>query len=219
MYRRRALPAKKNVAEHAQVQAEFLETKLTPRLAEARAGQRQLYFVDAAHFVLGTFLCWLWTKTRLFVKAAAGRQRYNVLGAWNAVTNTLVAVTNTTVVNADTVCELLRAIAAQSLGGPVTIVLDNARYQYCQVVRGLAEQLGIELLFLPSYSPNLNLIERLWKFVKKKALRGRYYATFAEFRAAIDACLSQLDDTHRPALKTLMAHNFQTFENVSLLAE
>jgi len=99
---------------------------------------------------LGTFLCWLWTKTRLFVKAAAGRQRYNVLGAWNAVTNTLVAVTNTTVVNADTVCELLRAIAAQSLGGPVTIVLDNARYQYCQVVRGLAEQLGIELLFLPS---------------------------------------------------------------------
>lgn len=107
-----------------------------------------------------------------------------MLGAWNAVTNTLPAVTNTTVVNADTACELLRVIAAQSIGVPITLVLDNARYQYCQRARDLAEQLGIELLFLPSYSPNLNLIERLWKFVKKKALRGRYYATFAEFRAA-----------------------------------
>ena len=86
----------------------FISRNLT--LAEARAGQRQVFFGDAAHFVLGTYLCWLWTKTRLFVKAAAGRQRYNVLGAWNAVTNTLLAVTNTTVVNADTACELLRAL-------------------------------------------------------------------------------------------------------------
>ena len=101
---------------------------------------------------------------------------------------------------------------------PITLVLDNARYQYCQRVRDLAEQLGIELLFLPSYSPNLNLIERLWKFVKKKALRGHYYATFSQFRAAIDDCLFQIGSKHRPDLKTLMTHDFQTFENVSLLA-
>lgn len=101
------MSTQKNVAEHAQAQADFLKAELEPRLAEARAGQRQVFFGDAAHFVLGTYLCWLWTKTRLFVKAAAGRQRYNVLGAWNAVTNTLLAVTNTTVVNADTACELL----------------------------------------------------------------------------------------------------------------
>jgi len=212
------VPAQKNVAEHAQVQADFLKTALEPRLAEARAGQRQVFFGDAAHFVLGTYLCWLWTKTRRFVKAAAGRQRYNVLGAWNAVTNTLLAVTNTTVVNADTACDLLRLIAAQSMGVPITLVLDNARYQYCQQVRSLADQLGIELLFLPSYSPNLNLIERLWKFVKKKALRGRYHSTFADFRAAIDDCLSQIDSTHRHDLKTLMTHDFQTFDNVSFLA-
>jgi transposase len=212
------MPAKKNVAEHAQAQADFLKSELQPRLAEARAGRRQVFFGDAAHFVLGTYLCWLWTKARRFVKAAAGRQRYNVLGAWNAVTNTLLAVTNTTVVNADTACELLRLIAAQAVGVPITLVLDNARYQYCQRVRSLADQLGIELLFLPPYSPNLNLIERLWKFVKKKALRGRYHATFADFRAAIDDCLSQIDSKHRLDLKTLMTHEFQTFENVSFLA-
>ena len=132
--------------------------------------------------------------------------------------HTLVAVTNTTVVNSETAGELLRKIAAQSLGRPVTLVLDNARYQHCQRVKNLARQLGIELLFLPSYSPNLNLIERLWKFTKKTAPRGRYYANFAEFRAAIDACLAPIDTTHRPALATLMTHNFQTFNNVSLLA-
>ena len=66
--------------------------------------------------------------------------------------------------------ELLRKIAAQSVGRPVTVVLDNARYQYCQVVLDLAQELGIELLYLPSYSPNLNLIERLWKFVQTPEL-------------------------------------------------
>jgi transposase len=212
------LSAQKKVAEHVQVQAEFLKDKLEPRLAEARAGRRDVFFADAAHFVLGTFLCCLWCKMRLFVKAAAGRQRYNVLGAWNAVTNSLVAVTNTTVVSSETACELLRKIAAQSMGRPVTVVLDNARYQYCHVVQDLAQRLGIELLFLPSYSPNLNLIERLWKFVKKKALRGRYYATFADFRAGIDDCIAQIETANRPALATLMTHNFQTFDNVSILA-
>jgi hypothetical protein len=52
--------------------------------------------------------------------------------------------------------------------GPITLVLDNARYQKCQLVWAVAETLQIELLYLPAYSPNLNLIERLWKFVKKQ---------------------------------------------------
>jgi transposase len=60
---------------------------------------------------------------------------------------------------------------------PITLVLDNAAYQRCQLVQGLAKQVGIELLFLPSYSPNLNLIERLWKFVKKQALHSRHHTT------------------------------------------
>jgi len=120
------------------------------------------FFVDAAHFVYGTFLCCLWSFTRIFVRAASGRQRFNVLGAWNAITHELVKVTNTTVVNTDTMCELIRKIAALGLTGPITLVLDNARYQRNAIVQELAKQLGITLLYLPSYSPNLNLIERLW---------------------------------------------------------
>lgn len=174
--------------------------------------------MDAAHFVFGTFLCCLWSFTRLWVRAASGRQRFNVLGAWNAVTRQLTYVANTTVVNTDTMCELLRKIAAQNLIGPITIVLDNARYQRNAIVQALAKDLGITLLYLPSYSPNLNLIERLWKFIKRQALYGRYHPKFADFQAAILDTINKLPNIHAPQLAALMTLNFQEFKKVSLLA-
>ena len=182
-----------------------------------------MFFVDAAQFVFGTFLCCLWSFTRLFVRAAAGRQRFHVLGAWNAVTRTLVSVTNTTVVNTtvvntDTLCELLRQIAAQGLTGPITLVLDNARSQRNAVVIARAEQLGITLMFLPSYSPNLNLIERLWKFTKRRAFYGRHHPTLADIRAAIEQTLNVIPTQYAADLASLMTLNFQQFENVSRMA-
>jgi transposase len=206
------------LAEHIEIQAKFLETDLKPCLDAAVAGQGHVFFADAAHFVFGTFLCCLWSVVRIFIRAASGRQRFNVLGAWNAVTRELIAVTNTTVVNTETMCELLRKIAALGLAGPITLVLDNARYQRNAAVQALAEQVGITLLFLPSYSPNLNLIERLWKFVKRRALYGRYHPTFADFQAAIQETLDGLPTTHAEPLRTLMTLNFQRFETVSLMA-
>jgi len=191
---------------------------LKPRREAAQAGTRHVFFVDAAHFVFGTFLCCLWSFVRLFVRAASGRQRFNVLGAFNAITQELISVTNTTVVNTETMCELLRKLAAQGLSGPLTVVLDNARYQRNAVVQALAASLGIELLYLPSYSPNLNLIERLWRFVKRQALYGRYHPTFADFQAAVQDTLHQLPTKHKDKLASLMTLNFQVFDNVSLLA-
>jgi transposase len=167
--------------------------------------------------VLASFLGWLWCQTRLFVKAASGRQRYNVLGAFNAISGELVRVTNTNYITAQTVCELLGKIAALGLATPITLVLDNARYQRCRLVEELASALNIELLFLPSYSPNLNLIERLWKFVKKAALNSRYHGSFAEFQGVINQCLDELPTTHRPQISTLMTTRFQTFGNVPML--
>lgn len=189
-----------------------------PRLDAARTGKGHVFFVDAAHFVYGTFLCCLWSFVRLWVRAASGRQRFNVLGAWNAVTRQLTYVANTTVVNTDTMCDLLRKIAAQNLIGPITLVLDNARYQRNATVQALATELRITLLFLPSYSPNLNLIERLWKFIKRSTLYGRYHPNFADFQAAIQNTIDQLDTSYAPRLTLLMTLNFQEFKNVSLIA-
>ncbi len=101
---------------------------------------------------------------------------------------------------------------------------DRARYDSSierlrnAVVQALAAQLGITLLCLPSYSPNPNLIERLWKFIKRRALYSRYHPSFAQFQASIQTVLDGLSTTHAEKLKSLMTLRFQRFEVVSLTA-
>jgi transposase len=207
------VPAKADPA----VQATYLKEQLEPRLAEAQAGKRAVFFVDAAHFVLAPFLGFLWSFARVFIRAPAGRQRFNVLGALNALTHELVTVTNTTYITATSVCELLQKLAALNLGVPLTLFLDNARYQKCALVQTLAASLQIELCYLPAYSPNLNLIERLWKFVKKQSLYSKYYADFTAFKTAIEQCLAQTHTTHKAALDSLLTLRFQTFEKAQLV--
>jgi len=168
--------------------------------------------VDAAHFVLAPFLGYLWSTVRLFLKAPSGRQRLNVLGALNAVTHELITVINDVYINSQSVCDLLWKIARLNLQTPVTLVLDNARYQRAGIVQQLAAQLNIELLFLPAYSPNLNLIERLWKFVKKQCLYSRYYAEFQTFSSAIIDCLQKTHSTYKQQLDSLLTLEFQTFK-------
>lgn len=149
------------------------------------------------------------------VRAPSGRQRFNVLGALHAVTHQLLTVTNDSYINASSVCELLEKIAALGLCTPITLVLDNARYQRCRLVLSRAKQLGIELLFLPPYSPNLNLIERLWRFVRKECLYSTYYEHFELFKQAITHCLAQTTSCHQAALNRLLTLEFQTFESTS----
>jgi transposase len=149
------------------------------------------------------------------VRAPSGRQRFNVLGALNAVTHQLLTVTNESYINSLSVCTLLEKIAQLGLQGPITLVMDNARYQRCHLVMEKAKDLQIELLFLPPYSPNLNLIERLWKFVKKECLYATYYENFARFKQAITACLSETTGRHHPALRTLLTLAFQTLQSSS----
>lgn len=83
------------------------------------------------------------------------------------------------------------------------------------MAQALAAELSIRLLYL--YSPNLNLIERLWGFAKRRSVYGRYHPDFASFRAAIENTLAGLPTTHADAMEALMTLEFQTFEDVSLL--
>jgi transposase len=207
------IPAKAD----ADVQRKFLDERLWPRLRQARRLRRVVCFVDAAHFVHGAFLGYLWCFTRLLIRGPSGRKRFNVLGAIDAITRELTTVTNDTTIDATATCELLRKLSARYPGLPLTLVLDNARYRRCEPVRLLAAELRIELLYLPSYSPNLNLIERLWKFVKKDVLTCRYYGDFARFKAAIIDCLEQVEGKHREAIASLLSLKFQTFDDPQLL--
>jgi transposase len=138
------------------------------------------------------------------------------LGALDAVTLQLITVTNDSYIKAHSVCHLLVKLRLLFPDDPITLVLDNARYQRCRLVMDVAHTLDIELLFLPPYSPNLNLIERLWKFVKKECLYAKYYDSFDAFKNAISTCLTQTHTKHKDQLSTLLTLNFQTFDNVTL---
>ncbi len=96
-------------------QIRYLEQEIEPRLAQAQAGQRAVFFGDAAHFVLAPFLGFLWSVVRVFLLAPAGRQRFNVWGV-NALTRALITVSNDTYLTAQSVCELLHQLAAFNLG-------------------------------------------------------------------------------------------------------
>jgi transposase len=174
-------------------------------------------FIDAAHCVFAPCLGLVWCFERLFIKAPSGRQRLNVLAALNAITHEVLTVNNLTYITAETVCELLRLLAGSQPGIPMTVILDNARYQRCALVQTVAQTLGIELLYLPAYSPNLNLIERFWKFVKKQCLYSKYYPDSESFQRAILNCIAQAPTHHKDALESLLTLRFQTFQAVSVI--
>lgn len=136
-----------------------------------------------------------------------------MLGALNAVTHEVITVCNTTYINAEAVTELLFKLRKRFLetGIPISIVLDNAAYQRCYQVEYLANLMEIELIFLPSYSPNLNLIERLWKFVKNKCVYGIEYCSFVNFSEAIQRCIERGHVDHKSELTSLLTWNFQSF--------
>jgi transposase len=143
---------------------------------------------------------------------------YNVPVACNAITQKLLTVVNDSYINSGSVCEMLRLLRRSHVGEAITIVLDNAAYQRCQLVQSLAEELGITLMFLPSYSPNLNLIERLWKFVKKQSLNNCYYETFDAFKTGINDCLNNIDKKFKSQIASLMTLRFQVFKNNQIMA-
>ena len=163
------IPAKADTAK----QREWIEQKLDPAIKEAQIGACPLLFLAAAHFILQPFICALWCLTRLFIKASAGGNRINVLGVVHAITKEVFTVSTTTYISAETMIEFLQQLKKHYCDLPLKIVLDNARYQHCKLVENAANGLGITLLFLPSYSPNLNIIERLWKLTKKSILYAK----------------------------------------------
>ncbi len=200
----------------ADKQAEWIKD-MQPVMEEAKEGKRKLFFMDAAHFTLEAFLCHVWCKEPLYLRSGAGRNRFNVLGCINPFTFDFIESHSMVYVNAEQVKEFLVKVRNASGEIPVSIVLDNARYQHCNVVKEKAAELNIELIFLPPYSPNLNIIERLWKYTRRYVLAGKHFASPADFHEALRYFFEDDFNNQISGLSSLLTLNFQSFKNAHLL--
>jgi transposase len=195
-------------------QEEFVQQYEADRPAVGEATRR--YFVDACHPIWGlelVYSCWLLRGQRFLVGMGGGRKRLNILGAYSPQDHEYLDVrVPKGTISAAQVIELLSRMQQRH---PETkkfiLYLDNARYQHARAVREWVEAQkahGVEFVldFLPAYSPNLNLIERLWKFLRKHALQ-QWHPTYEAMQAAVARVLDHLQD-YREELKTLMVERF-----------
>lgn len=170
----------------------------------------EVLFADAVHPEHNGMAAYGWIKRgeKRKLKTNSGRQRLNLHGAINAETLQVTLIESKTV-NAESTINLLAAIEqAYPLSSAIFVILDNARYHYSKEVKTYLEKTKIKLVFLPSYSPNLNLIERLWKFFKKKVLYNTYYPTLALFRLSCIKFFRNLDDFHEE-IAAFINHDFE----------
>ena len=148
------------------------------------------------------------------MKSGHGRRRYNATGAYDPIEHNLVSIEGEENVDQKTVSKLLHKIRYRSGKLPVTLILDNAAYNRSYLVKARALKLKIDIEYLPPYSPNLNLIERYWKFLKSHCLNSKFYESFEAFKSAIGNVISRTNHSHdiRAKLKTLITLNFQSFK-------
>lgn len=168
-----------------------------------------IYFADATHPQHNSIPSYGWIKKGQDkeLKANCGRQRLNINGAINI--ETLEPTTGFyDTINADSTIDLFSKIEAKHPEAKrIYIIVDNARYYHSRLLKEYTEGTKIKLIFLPPYSPNLNLIERYWKFFKKKVLNNRYYETFDEFKLACQRFF-QKRKKYLPELQALLTEQF-----------
>jgi transposase len=178
------------------------------------------YFVDACHPVWGLdllYCCWLLMGQRHYVGVGSGRKRLNILGAYSPDDHDYVdlRLTKENITGEQFIRLLEKLLAKHPDTEKFLLYLDNARYYSKPVVKEwLARHRQFHLVFLPAYSPNLNLIERLWKFLRKKALH-RWHPTFEGMQEAVAEVLDHLERYHSE-LDSLMSEEFHILKDKDL---
>jgi transposase len=142
-----------------------------------------VFFVDAVHPTHNTLAGY-----GRALKTNSGRSRFNIHGAMNAETFETTIVASEENVNADSTIALFQSLeASYPLASSLYLIVDNARYHFSKSIIEYLKDSRIKLVRLPSYSPELNLIERLWKVLKKKVLYNKHYESFKAFKKALSA--------------------------------
>lgn len=203
----------------ATLQQEFLERYAD--LKKTLGSQDQIYFSDATHPTHNTKPSYGWIKkgkqNDRYIKSTTGRKRLNILGAMNITSKQAVVIERETI-DATSIIALLEAIKQKQKAGKVYIVLDNAKYHHARMVKNwLLNHPRFKPIFLPPYSPNLNFIERLWRFFHQKITNNHYFPTFQEFKEATMDFFQNLHQ-YKQELDSLLTENFQTLPLVANLS-
>lgn len=170
----------------------------------------EVLFMDAVHPQHNTMAAYGWIKRgeKREIPTTSGRERLNLHGAMNAETLEVTVIESETV-NDDSTIQLLEILENKyALAVTIFVILDNAKYHFSGKVQEFLKKSRIKLVFLPSYSPNLNLIERLWKFFKSKVLYNAYYEKIADFRQACIKFFRNIDSYHNE-LTSIMSGGFE----------
>jgi transposase len=174
------VPGKADTAK----QEAFIKTykRRYKRLSEGK----KVYFMDGSHPTFNNHIGygWIGKGQRFEIKSQDGRKRINLMGAYNPKDGEVV-VRDYETLNLEAVIDFLKGLRKKNGGHTLHVICDNARYQHAKEVKTPAKGMNIALVYLPGYSPNLNLIERYWGFLKKRVLINHYYEPYERFKEAI----------------------------------
>lgn len=196
---------------------EVAQKKFTRRIIRTiRKSEREngvTVFLDPTHQVYNTVNGYCWQEKGQFgtktISSNSGRKRITILGAINAVTHKPTTLITEDNCDKEMIKQLLKELRKDYQNkGKIYVFLDNARYSWNKEVHAEAKILKMKLIFLPAYSPNLNLIERLWKFLKKKIRKNIYYDTFKKFKKAIYDFFKNIEQ-YKTELATLLTLKFE----------
>lgn len=189
-------------------QKEFVEKYKV--LRENLLSNEKIYFMDGCHPTHNTICSYGWIEkgTEKEIKSNTGRERINLNGVYSPNDNEVIVIESETI-NAQSTIQLFEKIESKNQDlKKIYIICDNARYYNCNLVKEYLKSSKIELIFLPSYSPNLNLIERLWKFFKKLVLYNKYYEKFTDFKEKVLEFFREKIINYKCEITSLMSENF-----------
>jgi transposase len=189
-------------------QAVFL--KMYDCLKQIKGVEDRIYFLDATHPQHNNMphYGWIYRGVVKTIKGNTGRKRLNLNGALS-LEDMQITVLEEETINAEAMIRLFTALEKKQSSGTIWAIVDNASYNHSKIIaQFLRKHKRIQLLFLPSYSPNLNIIERLWLFFHRKQLYGHYYETFKEFKIACMDFFKNINQ-YDTELRTLLTDSFQ----------
>lgn len=216
---RKLMPSSAPAKADPDDQRGFYKTVLLPLMRYASGDEcgLGLYFVDAAHFVHGCErLRSAWGRARALLKTFSGRKRYNVLGALDYASKKLAALTNDTRITSARIADMVELLAGEcgAAGKRAVLVLDNAACNRGKAVAEKAEELGVSLVCLPAYSPNLNLIERAWRMARGLVFEEASLSeSFDEFKRHIDGAIELMNDRLNGDFARLTSEKVQFFDS------